>query len=356
MQMRNLPITLGILILLALSTLASAQQKDVPPPDPQQFDPMYGAIVATSDGVVAWSRFDMVPSSAGHVRRSYFSKYFIQRLNDGAKPVLAARGLQPPMDGPVAILPNETLLVSRRDIPFQPDALYWLRGGAVQRQVPLKIDGAAPTVRAIFPDGIVAESRDLWWIPIQDGQINVTVRFKIGTILGGDGFTKFERHENEIAWSDTSNWPRNLGPHDHPSRPLYIFDIARRTTRSVELRGSEHHLPHDILAFDGHHAIDGLAIIDVASGQTKELNNYFEAIGIINNVAFGVEKKKYEAFELLAMHLDQPDRREVIHRIDKAKLSPKRPDLAPFEGLFFVQGSAVYAWNGATWENILAKK
>lgn len=356
MRWQNLVICLFIAACLLLVTVGKTQDLATHESAAEgiSFDPLFGTVIATSPNVVAWTRFDLDRSKIGREEPVYHSKCFIQHL--GAKPVLVSRGgFSRGGDEPAVILPDDTLLVWRLDPIHQFDSLLWLHGGAIQRQVPLKIDGAAPSVRAIFPDGIVAESRrDIWWVPILDGHVNVLEKKK----MGNGGCSELSRFKNQIVWANNKIWPSGSEQGKPIKAPLYIFDMTLETTAAVNLRGSRHQMPYDVLAFDGRHVFDGQAVIEVPSGQTRELDHFFDAIGIIDNVVYCVERK-YDAFELQAMHLDRPDRRDVIRRIVKSALSPKRPsaaDTIPVKTLFFVEGDALYAWNGTTWENVLAKR
>lgn len=325
-----------------------------PVPTSVTFDPLLGTVIATSGDAITWTRFDLDRSRIGREEPIYHSRCYIQHLS-GEPALLSRGGFSRGVEEPAAILADDTLLVWRPDPIHQLDSLLWLHGGAVQRRVPLKIDGAAPAVRAIFPDGIVAETtKEIWWIPLRDGHVNVLARTKMGS---GEslGLTRFK---NQIAWEDLTGWPRGSGDAPKSKYVIYIFDVAHETTRAVKVTGKGIRMPYYVLAFDGQYAIDGNNIINVVTGNGRALNGYFEAIGIINNLAYGV-KRTYDAFELQAMRLDQPDRREAIRRIEKSKLSPRQPsaaDTIPNKTLFFVDGDALYAWNGTTWENILAKR
>lgn len=330
--------------------------------DAPKFDPVVGEIIASVGDSVAWTRYDVQPSIfIGHAPPVYTIRYYVQRM--GGELILAYQDdIGIATDDRATILEDGTILIRRRG--RMPESLVWLHDGRMRAQPISKVVPDVGQVMALFPNGIVADTgggKDdpagtTWWIPIRKGEIDFGQRVKMGTRASAE----FLKSGDRIAWIDSTHVPAGGEPAGRV--PLCVFDIARRQTRSVKIQGPVGEGAH-LSAFDGRYGIEGFELFDTSIGKVDDIKGTdnlrgvlrYTPLALIDNRAYFV-LERWDRFEVMAVPVDDLAHGKIVYHIARSALAKESlQQHLSAKNLFVASEKTIYAWNGATWENILAK-
>ncbi len=365
MRLRCWPGVLLVTILTVTTNCRTDRATPVLRRDTPAFDPGHASVVASVGNVVAWGQYDVPPGVAGPIHEgsiNYIVTYYLQHI--GGEPEVVFRGRDERRFGePATVLPDDAILLLRGN------TLVWLRKGKVARSLKPEIDGRPASVYAVFPGGVIASSwggRDgdptpLWWLPLRGDGSDAGAKVRLESDLGRHGSPSFVRHGDMVAWIDSTHVA--AGGEPAGKVPLFVFDIARRQTRSVKIQDPVGEGAH-LSAFDGRHGIEGTELFDTSTGKVediKAMGNLRDVLRhttlamIDNRVYFVLERR--DRFELMAVPVDDLSQGKIVYRITKSALAkPPSKDRLYASDLFFANEKTIYAWNGTTWEDILAKQ
>lgn len=325
------------------------------------FDPADDSVVCATDGIVVWRRSILDRATAMRESRTYISTYFVQRLGAQASLAYEAGPATSPTETAVLLKDNALLICAGT-------LLRWVRDGRVVREQMITLDSGTPSVLALYPDGLIATTTQpgkpdqLYWFPLGKDGLDPARSVRLESKLGPDQWLQFPRHHDEIAWIDSTNVPP-AGGEKADRVSLYVFDVARGTVRSVKIHSSVGGGGH-LDAFDGRKAIGGAELVDTTTGDVKRVSAMTNglrgwrsatALALIDNNIYYV-LDSLDAIEVRAVPLSQLGQSTIVYRITKSKLAaPAMERRLSARSLFFTDDRAIYAWNGASWESILAR-
>ncbi len=343
------------LVLMVIATTSAARILAAPGASKTQkaFDLADDSVVSSIDGIVVWRRRILDPATAMRERSTYISAYFVQRVGAPASLAYESGPVTSPTETAVLLKDNSLLICAGT-------LLRWVRDGRAVREEVITLDSGTPSVLALYPDGLIATSTQrgkpdqLYWIPIGKDGVDSSRSVRLEAEIGSHLWLEFSRWHSEIAWIDSTKVPPG-GVEKADRVSLYVFDVGLRTMRSVKIHAPVANGTH-LSAFNGHEAIYSAELIDTATGNVKEIKTMRGIpLALIGNNAYCVDDRA-GIIEVDAIPLSQMTHSSAVFQIAKSKLAKANPELRfSVHDLFFTDEHTIYAWNGATWEDILSR-